>query len=332
MINWKAFIFIFFLSSGFIGNAHGENASSQPNVDNWSSLEKQRDCLNRGLSPKCHDAPAGLPKDVKISLIEIPCRNCVKTDKLKTETKTAIFHGSMAQPEYALITLKGGDGQHYGFGDGTYPDLGSQLDKTLLRLLNHGAVVLIPDWEYDMCCVDWGGYNPRLRGSENHLERLLGVAKYAKHEFKGIPVYFLGHSNGTVSLDQLSKHIRKDPSGIELVNGLVISAPLKQLTPDFTDLHVAYMGHTKDRCKNTTWSLVQKQYNKFAAGKSGFNRRPVTAKSHTLIGISEGLDGPDSVGWKGGRGCSGGYHSYRESDDEIIERLSQLFFKWNEHE
>ena len=298
------------------------------NTRELSPLEMQRDCLNRGLSASCYKAKISLGEN-KASITSIPCRNCDSEDNYQKVTTTAIFQPSGKSPNYILITLRGGDGQHNGFGGGAFPSPVGTLDKTLVELVKHGATVFIPDWEYDMCCVDWRGYDPKLRGSKNHLERLLGVAEYAKKEIGDFPVYFLGHSNGTSSLEQLSKYIQKNPSAQPLVSGMVLSAPLKQLTPDFKGVHVAYMGHKKDKCPNTRWQLVERQYNRFAAGKASFNRSPVTAKSHTLVGISLGVDGPDHPSFGGKRGCGGGYHSYLQSDDEIISKLSELFTRWS---
>jgi hypothetical protein len=316
-----------------LGYAIAANDLMASQARELSPLEKKRDCLNRGLPASCHNnQPSGLQNSFgknKVSITSIPCRTCDSDDNHQKITKTAIFQPSSNSPNYILITLKGGDGQHNGFGGGILPRPAGTLDKTLIQLVKHGAAVFIPDWEYDMCCVDWGGYDPKLRGSKNHLERLLGVAEYAKKEIGELPVYFLGHSNGTSSLEQLSKYIQNNPSAQVLVSGMVLSAPLKQLTPDFKGIHVAYMGHRKDKCPNTRWSLVEKQYNQFAAGKASFNRKPVTAKSHTLVGISLGVDGPDHPSFGGKRGCGGGYHSYLKSDEEIITKLSDLFNTWS---
>ena len=95
-------------------------------------------------------------------------------------------------------------------------------------LTNYGTAVFILDFPGNLGNMyERGGFSAAGRGTTNHHRQVTQAIKFARNKYAGKPMYLVGHSNGTISVNRTMDFLA-DTSQLSLVDGVVLSAPIHE--------------------------------------------------------------------------------------------------------
>ena len=97
-----------------------------------------------------------------------------------------------------------------------------------------------------------------MRCSKETQERLLNVLDYAKKNYPGQPIWLVGHSNGTVTIEYFAKYLKK-LNRLSDLKGAVSSGTTRETRIDVPELRVAFLHHSKDNCEFTSPSNLNRR-------------------------------------------------------------------------
>ncbi len=146
----------------------------------------------------------------------------------------------------------------------------------------------------------------RARAESDHLDRVESVVRFYQDRFK-MPVWLLGHSNGTISVTEyLNRKQVATPVAGAVLSGSVYQINLK----DGMNLPLLFLHHEEDGCKNTPFSYAKRNFQQ----AKGFN------KSLTEFLVVKG-------GEEQGDPCRNGKHMYLGSYEEAARQLADFLVR-----
>lgn len=234
-------------------------------------------------------------------LIDIPYK-----DKEPNITLTVTAKDSRA----VVIYLKGGHGLFRWSSNRTYTDF--PADRAVLDLHQKNISVVAPDWPYSMK-IEKGGSNMICgkRCSKESQERLLNVLDYTLKTFPNQPIWIVGHSNGTTSIQYFTKFL-KDLNRLFDIRGVVMSGSRSEVRIKLSELRVAMLHHKNDNCQYTNPSVAE----------SVFNTNKKWLKDNISI---EWVEGGHNGGYWDKKGpCIAGKHSYEGAEGEATGRFRNI--------
>lgn len=226
-----------------------------------------------------------------------------------TPTMTWLWPGTDAKA--TLVFMPGGNGV-IGITPATY-DLPYQFYQTLRRLSDpsrtQGKVdVIMVDSHKSLDQQPPTRFKP-LRGTSDHMVRMLSVVEYYRAKL-GRPVWLMGHSNGTVSVNEFYRYLRKKNRS-DLLAGIIFSGSDNSAEPDSgVDIPVLYLHHANDGCLSTTASAARRSQD--AVKRNGKAR---TEYIEISSGMAEARDP-----------CYSGFHMYFGAGDEVAAALERFIF------
>jgi hypothetical protein len=191
--------------------------------------------------------------------------------------------------------------------DNTFP-----INVAVMNLHKKNISVLVPDWPYSLKIQ----HNNNqmycgMRCSKETQERLLNVLDYAKKNYPGQPIWLVGHSNGSITIEYFAKYLKKLNRLTDL-KGAVSSASTKETRIDVPELRVAFMHHIKDNCEFTSPSNARQV---FAMHKKWLG------ENATITWVEGGRNGGP---WDKKGKCVAGTHSYEFAEDEVTAKLENI--------
>jgi hypothetical protein len=216
-----------------------------------------------------------------------------------------------AKDSRAVVIFSGG-------GRGLFkwtPDHRSNDFPTTVAVMNlnkKNISVLVPDWPYSLKIehknnIMYCG----MRCSEETQERLLNVLDYATKNYPGQPIWLVGHSNGTVTIEYFAKYLKK-LNRLSDLKGAVSSGTTRETRIDVPELRVAFLHHSKDNCEFTSPSDAKQA---FAMHKKWLG------ENATMTWVEGGHNGGK---WDRRGKCVAGTHSYEFAEDEVTAKLEAI--------
>jgi len=216
-----------------------------------------------------------------------------------------------AKDSRAVVIYLGGGTGLFGWGESktysTFP-----VSKAVLDLHQKNITVVAPDWPYSMK-IEKGGFDMvcGMRCSDETQERLLNILDYVLKTFPNQPVWIVGHSNGSISVQYFTKFLKK-LNRLSDIKGVVISGSRAETRIDLPELRVAMLHHKNDNCQYTNHSIAESifKYNKKWLGDN--------------ISIDWVVGGHNGGYWDSKGLCIGGKHSYEGAEDEVTAKLENI--------
>lgn len=199
-------------------------------------------------------------------------------------------------PQITLVTILGGEGR-VGIRE-TSTDTRTQTAQMLKHLTrkdftNLRINVAVFDSPIEL-------YPHTLRSRADHLDRIASVVEFYKSKFK-VPVWLLGHSNGSISVNEYLK--RKQATAP--VSGAVFSASVYHIElNEGSAIPILFLHHEDDQCRNTP----------FRYAKSHFGEATKSNKEVTELLTVRG-------GEAKGDPCRDGKHMYYGAYEEAARQL-----------
>lgn len=149
-------------------------------------------------------------------------------------------------------------------------------------------------------------YPPRVRAESDHLDRVESAVRYYQDRFK-VPVWMLGHSNGTISTTEyLARKQATTPVAGAVLSGSVYQISLK----DGMNLPLLFLHHEEDGCRNTPFSHATRNFQQ----ARNFN------KAVTELLVVKG-------GQEQGDPCRNGKHMYLGAYEEAARQLADFLVR-----
>jgi hypothetical protein len=151
---------------------------------------------------------------------------------------------------------------------------------------------------------------PVARGSRDHLVRIESAVRFYKDK-TGLPVWLMGHSNGSISLMEFVRYM-KDKGAASQIAGVIASGARNETSFEAPIEHpVLFMHHRQDACASTRFELAQRLHAKL-------NEMPgVVTEFHALTtGAAEAADP-----------CYSGYHMYFGASEEAASVIDAFVSK-----
>jgi len=216
-----------------------------------------------------------------------------------------------AKDSRAVVIYLGGGGGQFKWQPNhkstTFP-----ITKSTMDLSKHNISVLVPDWPYSMK-IEKGGFNMMcgIRCSKETQERLLGVMEYAQKNYPGQPIWIVGHSNGSISIQYFAKYLKKLNRLSEL-KGAVSSGSRTETWIEIPEFRLAFLHHYEDNCQYNHRSVAEQLYDR---------HKKWLGNNVTLDWIKGGHNGGT---WDKKGPCIGGKHSYEGAEDEVVSKLKNI--------
>ena len=209
-----------------------------------------------------------------------------------------------------VIFLGGGKGQFNWSSNHKSTDF--PATNATMHLYKKNISVLVPDWPYSMK-IFHGGYKMECgkRCSDESYERLLNVMEYAQKKYPGQPIWIVGHSNGSITIDRFTKYLAK-LSRLEELAGAVSSASRKEMKVEAPNFRLAFMHHYNDNCQYNPRSVAETLYKK---------HKKTLGDNVSLHWIKGGGNGGK---WDKKGQCIGGTHSYEFAEEEVTQTLRTI--------
>jgi len=235
-------------------------------------------------------------------------------------TWTKYYRGEKSKA--LIVFIPGGPGQ-FNFEPVKKTDTMYHFNNTLKNLTYN--IPNISSGQFDLVMFDSpypievrGGrafpqsYNPGMRASLDHAQRIQSVIEYYKNK-TGLPIIVLGHSNGGLSISFYYKHFLEQGYRVQ-PNLIVLSGTrYEERLPVSIKTPVIFIHHKKDGCSGTLFEDAKLYYNEL------IRENPKRSK---LIEIESGVD-------DGGNPCYGNtYHMMHGSGEEYVSKLSQTLLKF----
>jgi hypothetical protein len=200
-------------------------------------------------------------------------------------------------PQITLVTILGGEGR-VGINESSTDTRNqtTQMVKNLTRkdFTNLRVNVVVFDSPTEL-------YPPAIRSGANHLDRIVSVVQFYKAKFN-VPVWLLGHSNGSISVTEyLKKKLATAAVSAAVLSGSVYSIELN----DSMAIPLLFLHHEDDQCRNTP----------FRYAMSHFEEATKLNKAATELLMVKG-------GESRGDPCRDGKHMYYGAYDEAARQLA----------
>ena len=159
-------------------------------------------------------------------------------------------------PQITLVAILGGEGR-VGINE-TSTDTRNQTAQMLKNFsrrdfTNLRVNVVVFDSPVEL-------YPPAVRAGAEHLDRIVSVVRFYKSKFN-VPVWLLGHSNGTISVvEYLKKRQATMPVAGAVLSGSVYSIELDE----GISIPLLFLHHEYDQCGNTPFSHARSHFEKAA--------------------------------------------------------------------
>lgn len=218
------------------------------------------------------------------------------------EAPTFTLLYEVENPQLTLVSILGGEGR-IGIKE-TSRDTRTQtalMTKNLVRkdFANLRVNVVIFDSPIDL-------YPSSIREEMEHLNRVESVVKFYREKFN-VPVWLLGHSNGSISVTEYL--VKKQVS--MPVSGAVLSASLHSLTlKEDLNVPLLFLHHEDDECRHTPFSYA----------KRNVETAKRLNKALTQIAVVKG-------GESHGDPCRDGKHMYYGAYEEAAKHLVNFIEK-----
>ncbi len=223
---------------------------------------------------------------------------------------TLTFYMQGQNSKALILLLPGGEGIL--FLKPNMTELNSSLSPILKRLTDPSKTsgqfdIAVMDSPYSLKVPPGGG---GARGSFDHIKRVESVVKYYR-EKTHLPIILMGHSNGTISINEFVKYIQAN-NKTDLLSGLILSGTRNEvsISPPI-DIPIIFMHHEKDGCEHDSFSTDMRRYEKVA----DFNK---SATSFITIKTGNAVLGDP---------CHSGLHMYFNADDEVSQKLDESLSK-----
>lgn len=209
-----------------------------------------------------------------------------------------------------LIFIPGGDGS-IGMKP-SWPDLRYHAHQTLKRLTNPSLTsgkfdVVIFDSPQKLFSI---GGSVSSRMTADHMTRIENTVVYYKAKL-GKPVWLMGHSNGSVSITEFQKFLKKK-NRENLVDGFVYSGGRNGYAFGAdVDAPVLFLHHEKDGCVLTTPSASLRVFNTL---------KEASRKNVEYVSIKTGEAEANDP-------CISGYHMYYGAGQEVANAIDQFMLK-----
>ena len=172
--------------------------------------------------------------------------------------------------------------------------------RMLQMIADAGYNVVFVDSPYALPDSGPNGY-PAMRDSSDHLERIDAVLKH--HQGQNLPIWLMGHSNGSFTISAFVKKLQKENRTKE-ISGLILSGTRNVAKfQDQLDTNIVFVHHEKDGCFVTSYQDAVNNYDKVKSLNKG---------QTTLLTITAGNSSP-------GNPCHTGYHMYHEAYAETVQ-------------
>lgn len=157
-------------------------------------------------------------------LHQLECIEC--SSFFSKPTTTFAEFSASSYPRNIVIYIGGGD-TNVGWASGRglfvpkYPTTAAVYDLT-----NYGTAVFMLDFPGNLGNMyERGGFSAAGRGTTNHHRQVTQAIKFARKKYQDKPLYLVGHSNGTVSINRTMSYLAVTDQ-LSLVNGIALSAPI----------------------------------------------------------------------------------------------------------
>lgn len=199
-------------------------------------------------------------------------------------------------PQITLVTILGGEGR-VGINEKSTDTRNqtAQMVKNLTRkdFTNLRVNVAVFDSPVEL-------YPAAVRSDADHLDRIVSVVQFYKSRFN-VPVWLLGHSNGSVSV---TEYLKKKQA-IAPVSGAVFSGSVYYIgLNEGVAIPLLFLHHEDDQCKNTP----------FRSAQSHFEEATKLNKAVTELLMVKG-------GEAKGDPCRDGKHMYYGAYEEAAKQL-----------
>jgi hypothetical protein len=154
--------------------------------------------------------------------------------------------------------------------------------------------------------------SPAARQGRDHLVRIESAIRFYR-ERTGLPVWLMGHSNGSISLAAFAAYAQ-DKGITGLVAGMVVSGSRgeTQFRPPVA-WPMLFLHHREDGCDRTppqaAWALYQQV--------RGFNPAPTE-----FVFIQGGR-------FQGGWLCTSGFHVYHGAEEELTRAIDEFLARFH---
>lgn len=213
-------------------------------------------------------------------------------------TETFLWQATAKDPKAVLVMIPGGDGRL-----GLIPaetDLGGFYGKVLKPLSDSAKTsgrlhVVVFDSPYPLPV---GYLYPNSRASSDHLRRIESVVTFYTQKF-ALPVWLMGHSNGSISVAEFLHHHEGGVAGAifsESRNGVRVS-------PNAT-VPILFLHHRKDSCQQ-------------ADGKddiTAFEALRSAGRATSFVWLEGGSA-------ERGNPCGSGYHVFSGAESEAYRAI-----------
>lgn len=226
-------------------------------------------------------------------------------------TMTFLYEAKGAKA--TLVFIPGGDGNRgvKPTWDASHPYFASFHYNRMLQSLTdpsktsgHTNVVIFDS------PISLGDKSTSARGASDHLSRIESVVLFYREKL-GTPVWIMGHSNGSVSITEFYKYLKKNKKENQL-SGLIYSAgKIEASFGDDVTIPVLLIHHAQDGCFFATPAHTEQLFNKLRQSGN-------LATEFVLIrgGEAEPRDA-----------CHSGYHMYFGANDEVANAIDQFMTK-----
>jgi len=234
-------------------------------------------------------------------LVNIPYK-----DKEPNITLTVTAKDSRA----VVIYLGGGNGLFSWNESKKYSSF--PVSKAVLDLHQQNISVVAPDWPYSMK-IERGGFDMicGMRCSAETQKRLLNVLDYTLKTFPGQPVWMIGHSNGSISVQYFTEFLKK-LNRLSDLQGVVISGSRRETRIKTPELRVAMLHHKDDNCQYVNRSVAELVFKD--------NKERLKDNIST-----EWVEGGHNGGYWDKKGpCIGGKHSYEGAEQEATDKFRNI--------
>lgn len=209
-----------------------------------------------------------------------------------------------------VIYLGGGGGQFKWTANHTsssYP-----MTKATMDLSKNNISVLVPDWPYSLL-IQKGGFDMvcGMRCSKETQKRLLGIMEYAQKQYPNQPIWIVGHSNGSISIEYFAKYLKKLNRLPEL-KGAISSASRIETEINIPELRLAFLHHYNDNCQFTNRSVAETLFKR---------HKKWLGDNVTLTWVNGGYNGGI---WDKKGPCIGGHHAYEGAYQEANSKLKNI--------
>jgi pimeloyl-ACP methyl ester carboxylesterase len=246
-------------------------------------------------------------------LLLLVCSFAVKSEVISIKSSSTGFFADSADtqtiyfqskdPKALLIFLPGGPG-HYNIQPTQTPPEGPWV------MLGNFRKPGVTKDQIDLVLLDspYAMPNSGLRLRDDHQSRIRDTVKFYKRKTK-LPVYLMGHSNGSVSLTEFLK----DQDNQKLIDGAIFSgSAIYSGSPSSNNVPILIMHHADDSCHLTPASHAERMFKHISAD----NKK--TTQLKLITGGSE-TDNPCRSRYS--------YHMYWEAYDMVSQTVEEFILK-----